>query len=43
LFFNFKGAFSKTLIGADQFIGNFKGKIKKSMAVCDMTYTWAVS
>jgi hypothetical protein len=31
-------------IGADQFIGNFKGKIKKSMSQCgDMAYTWAVN
>lgn len=37
------GAYSTTSLGADQFIGSFKGKTKKSFSQCgDQTYVWTV-
>lgn len=38
------GIYSRTQLSADQFIGSYKGKVRKSMSQCiDPTFVWTVN
>ena len=38
------GVYSRTQLSADQFIGSYKGKVRKSMSQCiDPTFVWTVT